>query len=254
MVNQARLGPEWENVTTTGETATKGGDAFVKCIHCDRSFVGGATRIRAHLLSEKGLGVSGCTEVPAVVVRELTELKKRKAELAEEKSKKAKLCAIGQKAAAPPSSTQSNIRQLLCKKDKEAVDAAAARFFYANGIAANVARSPYFQSFIDFVADYGKGYKPPKSDALLNTLLVKEKAKIQKDLQPIMDTLETQGCTLTSDGWSNTQHRPLLNFLIVTTKGNMFLGARDTSGETKSADFIAQELLDKIREVGDSAT
>lgn len=69
--------------------------------------------------------------------------------------------------AALPTTTQSNIRQLLSKKDKEAADAAAARFFYANGIAANVARSPYFEKFIDAVATYGKGYKPLKADALL---------------------------------------------------------------------------------------
>jgi hypothetical protein len=170
----------------------------------------------------------------------MTELKKRKAEQAEEKSKRAKLAAIAEKAAAPAAATaQANIRQLLSKKDKEAADAAAARFFYSNGIATNVARSPYFHKFIDAVANYGKGYKPPKIDALLTTLLNKEKARIQKELQPVMDTLETQGCTLTSDGWSNTQHRPLLNFLIVTTKDNVFLGAHDTSGETKSAEYIA---------------
>jgi hypothetical protein len=55
MVNQSQLGPEWENVVNAGEIATKGGDAFVKCIYCSKSFVGGATRIRSHLLSGRAL-------------------------------------------------------------------------------------------------------------------------------------------------------------------------------------------------------
>jgi hypothetical protein len=126
---------------------------------------------------------------------------------------------------------------------------AVARFFYSNGIAFNVASSPYFEQFVKAVAAFGPGYKPPKHDALRNTLLDREKARIEKELQPILETLETQGCTLTSDGWSNTQNRPLLNYLLVTTKGNIFLEAVDTSGERKSGEYIAADLSKQIQEV-----
>jgi len=44
--------------------------------------------------------------------------------------------------------------------------------------------------------------------------------------------------------------RPLLNLLVVSLNGEMFLKAVDTGGETKDAAYIARQLIDYIREVG----
>ncbi len=46
------------------------------------------------------------------------------------------------------------------------------------------------------------------------------------------------------------RRRPLLNLLVVSPKGEMFLKAVDTGGETKDAAYIAEQLIDCIREVG----
>ncbi|KAK9811323.1 hypothetical protein WJX72_001847 [[Myrmecia] bisecta] len=46
------------------------------------------------------------------------------------------------------------------------------------------------------------------------------------------------------------EKRPLLNFLLVTPKGAVFHSALDTSGEEKSAVFIAKQLSDIIDEIG----
>ncbi len=43
---------------------------------------------------------------------------------------------------------------------------------------------------------------------------------------------------------------PLLNMLVVFPKGEMFIKAVDTRGETKDAAYIAGQLIDCIREVG----
>jgi hypothetical protein len=248
MPNEARSGPEWRHVVATGETNTRGGDAKVQCNYCSKEFVGGATRIAAHLLGEKGAGVSACPDVTEGVVAEFAARKLEKERAAQAKVKKRKLAESAARSLLPVR-TQSTLSQVFSKKDKESVDMAAARFFYSNGIPFNVANSPYFTKFVADVAAFGPGYKPPKRDVLRETLLVKEKSRIQKLLQPVVDSLDTQGCTLTSDGWSNTQNRPLLNYLLVTTKGNIFLGATDTSGERKSAEYIAEELCTQIQEV-----
>ncbi len=46
------------------------------------------------------------------------------------------------------------------------------------------------------------------------------------------------------------RRRPLLNLLVVFSKGEMFLKAVDTGGETKDAAYIVGQLIDCIREVG----
>ena len=63
------------------------------------------------------------------------------------------------------------------------------------------------------------------------------------------DTAVT-GVTLVSDGWSNVQNRPIINFLAVSADGAMFIDAVDTSGETKDGKFIANALEKQIEALG----
>lgn len=39
--------------------------------------------------------------------------------------------------------------------------------------------------------------------------------------------------TIVSDGWSDPQRIPLINFMVVTKRGHMFLKAIDCSDEIK---------------------
>lgn len=55
---------------------------------------------------------------------------------------------------------------------------------------------------------------------------------------------------IVSDGWSDAQKRPLLNFLVVTEDGPMFLRAINTEGISKTKEYIAEKMLAVIDEVG----
>ena len=78
--------------------------------------------------------------------------------------------------------------------------------FYACSIPFNVARSPYFKNEIKKVADFGKGYVPPRSEALRTTLLNKTKERVPNRLADIKNSWEITGCTILSDGWSDSCH------------------------------------------------
>ena len=56
--------------------------------------------------------------------------------------------------------------------------------------------------------------------------------------------------SIMSDGWSNVQNKPLLNFIVTTPKGNKFLYAVDTSSHVKDAAYIADRLADAIESQG----
>lgn len=56
--------------------------------------------------------------------------------------------------------------------------------------------------------------------------------------------------SIVSDGWSDAQKRPLLNFLVVTEDGPMFLRAINTEGISKTKEYIAEKMLAVIDEVG----
>jgi hypothetical protein len=46
----------------------------------------------------------------------------------------------------------------------------------------------------------------------------------------VKETWSSKGVSIVSDGWSDAQRRPLLNFLVVTEDGPMFLKAINTEG------------------------
>ena len=95
-------------------------------------------------------------------------------------------------------------------------------------------RSPYFKEMCEEISRSYVPYSGPAYNALRTTLLEQVKARVSKACKPWEDhAREVTGFVLVSDGWTDAQHRPLINFLLTSPKGQKFLRAVDTSGETK---------------------
>ena len=77
------------------------------------------------------------------------------------------------------------------------------------------------------------------------TKFVKERVE-----RVILSNLSTTACTIVSDGWSNVQRRPLINIMIVSSRGETFLRAIDSSGKIKSGHYIVDVVMQAIEEVG----
>jgi len=109
-----------------------------------------------------------------------------------------------------------------------------------------VAESQYFKDALSSVIKCGAGYKPPSRFDIAGRLLSAEVSSVDSKLAEFKKQVAITGGTLTSDGWSNIQNRPVINCLLVTGDGAMFIDAVDTSGEVKDAAFIADELARNI--------
>lgn len=129
-------------------------------------------------------------------------------------------------------------------------DAALARMCYACGLSFNLFRYPLFKEAIAAVVAAGKGYLPPSSESVRDRLLKAEVEKVDKDLEGLRVEYSVYGCTICSDGWSSVTRRPLLNVLAVAPKGSEFLCSIDTTGKTKSGEYIGRVLCDAIDKVG----
>jgi hypothetical protein len=240
-------GPEWRHVVIKNEPAK--GLPDVQCIYCDKQFNGGPFRIRAHLLGTR-IGVAPCQQVTPDAVTQLRAEEESRKVAEEAKAKKRKLNAIGRSCIdAQAAGQQTTIRNSFSGQDKEAVHAAVSRFFYSCGISFNSVKSPYFAEMIKAVNNAAGNYKAPGINALRDSLLQKEVQRVQNKLEPLFASNETTGCTITSDGWSSSQNKPLLNFLLVNPKGEVFLKATDTSGESKTASYIAETWIACIEKV-----
>jgi hypothetical protein len=67
---------------------------------------------------------------------------------------------------------QESLQESFKKCRKQELDRAVADFFYANGIAFNVARNQYFQSMVQALVSANQNYVAPTSEKLRTCLLV----------------------------------------------------------------------------------
>ena len=126
-----------------------------------------------------------------------------------------------------------------------------ARMFYASGLPFHLARSLYYVNAWTYAANNSlPGYLPPGYNLLRTTLWQREKTNIKNLLQPIRYSWKEKGVSIVSDGWSDSQRRPLINFMAVNAGGPMFLKSVDCSGEIKDKYFISNLLKEVINEVG----
>ncbi|KAK9988997.1 hypothetical protein SO802_029236 [Lithocarpus litseifolius] len=102
---------------------------------------------------------------------------------------------------------------------------AIARWMYDNCIYFNAVNSVYYQRMIDVVATAGPGYKGPSYHAVRVPLLRDQTKEVQLLVNSQCRHWAEVKCTLMADGWTNTRHRSLINFLVYCPRrmdmGNM---------------------------------
>ncbi|MCO5603789.1 hypothetical protein L7F22_057941 [Adiantum nelumboides] len=112
------------------------------------------------------------------------------------------------------------------------------------------ARSPYFHDMVNAIASFGKGYKAPNYEKLHTTLVESEVAKVFTRLAGVKSSWSHYGCSIVSDGWTDTARRPLINLMVSSVGGVVFERSIDTSESQKTREYIANVLLEIIQEVG----
>ncbi|XP_066373047.1 uncharacterized protein [Miscanthus floridulus] len=139
------------------------------------------------------------------------------------------------------------------KKDKEAkqiVDDHVADFFYENGIPFDVINSRSWEIMLESIGQYGPGYRSPTMHDIREQLLervVNRTTELRKEHE---ESWKEYGCTLMSDGWTDTSHRHIINFLANSPAGTFFLGSVDASSEIANAQMLANLLEQQVDKIG----
>ncbi|GLJ27388.1 hypothetical protein SUGI_0537520 [Cryptomeria japonica] len=185
----------WKYVTRDGN------ELF--CKECKKPFKGSLTRARDHLLGisgGKGGGVSACpkmtTEMRAGLEREqsssivgMLKTTQKKQRIQEDVSK---FTSISSSSSLPNASSSlpkatgasgesGTLKSFWKPVEKQQVDDALADLFYTSAIPFNMARNPHFRNAIQKVAEFGKGYTPPTSEAFRTTLLERSKDRVTEN-------------------------------------------------------------------------
>ncbi|CAO2045269.1 unnamed protein product [Urochloa humidicola] len=241
--------PLWRYVELLENTGKgDGGNKKSRCRLCNFIINGSYSRVKAHLLKVPGYSVRFCPEASDQVLAQLNdEIAKAEVISARKLPRDIPLPGEGISRKRKISAIESSFNL----ETRSQLDALIARMFYTAGLPFNLARNPYFRKAFIFAANNALGgYAPPSYNKLRTTLLVQEKTNVERLLQPIKSTWSSKGVSVVSDGWSDVQRRPLLNFLAVTEDGPMFLRAINTEGEVKRKEYIAEKMLAVIEEIG----
>ena len=145
---------------------------------------------------------------------------------------------------------QVTLSSLFVRKMSDDADKAVARLFYACGIPFAIADSPYFKNAMTTVAKGDSSYKTPNRKIISSQMLVDEVLDLQKYIESFKKEALKYVVTLISDGWTDVNNKPIVNFIVATADGCIFLKSLETSEIIKDVSFIADELSKSIKSFG----
>ena len=76
---------------------------------------------------------------------------------------------------------------------------------------------------IDAIAGIGPGFKGPSPHVFRGSLLKDVVQDVRIYLSGIKVEWGLYGCSVMSDGWKNQKQQPIINFLVFSPKGTIFL-------------------------------
>jgi hypothetical protein len=230
-------GAVWDAVVYLQNDSNK-----VECLYCGAQFAANASRIRGHLVGGCG-DVRKCTKMTAAV---------RSACALAESAPSVSTTSAGTRVA--PSIAKKRNRDirgmLVTSKEDPACDAAIAECIFGCGFPPSIARSNYFKGMAEAIQYASLNYQPPGSEKLRTTLLANAVKSCQNAVKALYQQHDQTGCTLCSDEWTNIHHQSIINSMLVSPQGAAFHSFDECSAQTKSADDMAEKLIEVIEEVG----
>ncbi|XP_035841277.1 uncharacterized protein LOC118488172 [Helianthus annuus] len=127
-----------------------------------------------------------------------------------------------------------------------------ARWFYDAGIPFHGATYDSFHIMLEAVAQFGPGFRVPTMYELRVPLLTKEVEDTKLEIDNHKKEWAAKGCSILSDGWrDSTVQKDIINFLVNSPKGSVFVKSIDVSEITKDADQLLGMLEEMVDEVGE---
>lgn len=237
----------------------------IKCKFCEKTVTGGIYRLKHHLAgTQKDVGA--CRAVPEEVKKEIWEivvglqeklLKKTIPQVEEEedvgdlKRKREDRSSTGIFKRSGASSNQTTINSIFKKGLHEEACNDIASFIYNNALAFNVVKSQEFHKMCESISRHGLGFKPPSYHDIRVKYLKQQYQQTMENISEHRAHWKKMGCTIMTDGWTDKRRRTLINFLVNSSMGTIFLKSIDASHISKTTENVFKMIDDIVDEVGE---
>ncbi|XP_072084745.1 uncharacterized protein [Arachis hypogaea] len=146
---------------------------------------------------------------------------------------------------------QQNIKEACNKEAVRRVHRYIARWFYQAGIALNPVRLKSFQEMLWAVGSFGPNLPAPTNHALRVPLLNEELEYTKDLLKGHKEQWKKYGCSIMSDAWTDKRQWSIINFLVNSPAGTMFLKSIDASDYVKTGEKMFELLDGIVEEIGE---
>ncbi|XVE61824.1 hypothetical protein DITRI_Ditri06bG0070300 [Diplodiscus trichospermus] len=147
---------------------------------------------------------------------------------------------------------QTTINETCKKELRERACREIARWMYDATIPFNVVNYSRFEVMIEAIGQYSVGVKPPSFHEVRVPLLKKEVDSVTALMKSYEEEWAKYGFSIMADGWTDKKNRTLINFLVNSPRGLVFLESIDASDYAKIGEKMF-ELFDKfVERVGEA--
>ncbi|WOL10273.1 hypothetical protein Cni_G19027 [Canna indica] len=125
------------------------------------------------------------------------------------------------------------------------------RCLYGNALPFNLVKSPLFTQMVKSISKYGRDLKLPSYHEVRVIYLKKEVDDINTRLEIYRDEWKKTGCILMLDGWTDEKNKCLINSLVNSLRGTVFIKSIDASGSIKDAGKMFELFDSMVDEIGE---
>nr|XP_016494157.1 PREDICTED: uncharacterized protein LOC107813401 [Nicotiana tabacum] len=126
-----------------------------------------------------------------------------------------------------------------------------ARWMYDAGLPFNcVNYTNTFATFIEVIGQYGPGMKPPTYYEVRGPYLKKEVAEVNKIVEEHKVEWNMFGCSIMMDMWTARNGKMIINILVNSPKGSLFLESVDASDSSTDSTKMYSLYKSKIDSIG----
>lgn len=143
---------------------------------------------------------------------------------------------------------QTTLNEAYKKEVREKAVLSIARWLYDAAIPLNAITYPSFREMVNDISLHGAGFKPPSYHEVRVPCLSKIVKEVEDDYVSVCRAEWAKyGCSLMVDGWTDKRQRTLINFLVNSPRGSIFIESVDASDYAKTGTAMC-DLLDKFVE------
>ena len=204
-----------------------------ECLHCHKKVYGGVILVRKHILEK----CRPFDHMPLRLVEAKNDVEQALILCSAEKKR-----SLDNFNAAQLAKVGTTLKENCINKEaKHMADCAVANWIFEDRRPLMSATTPAFKELLQMFSHYSiitkSNYLPPSRDTIKGTLMKKSIIDMEIERERLQTVAQKYVATVASDGWKICRRQPIVNFLMISSDGLVFIDCIDTTVRKEDANL-----------------